>query len=181
MTLLLTLLAVVFTIAAAYQLIRPFMTSRRDQLRFEVLDEDLRRVEELVARKSTLLQELREIKFDHETGKISEADYEEMKQRFERQAVQVMRELDELHGGRGWEDAIDEELERRLDKVFAQREAGAADTAVACHECGKEMEPGARFCSQCGATLEAFDEADESAEPDLSTNRLITSGPEVAQ
>lgn len=195
MTVILTILAVVFTLAAAYHIVTPFLASEDDQLRFEALDEDLRRVEELASRRATLLQELRDISLDYETGKISEDVYTDLKRRYERQAVRVMRELDDLHGGRGWEEAIDEKLVERLDELEREREAAEADadrpdTAqttvddepdfIECDECGKRLEPQARFCSRCGNNLsEAPDEtADEAAS--ISSPTLPASGSEVA-
>jgi cytochrome c-type biogenesis protein CcmH/NrfG len=202
MTLLLIIGAAIFTLVAAYHAVTPFLSSRQDQLRFEVLDEDLRRVEELAARKSNLLKSLRDVEFDFETDKISESDYRELKQRYERQAVEVMRDLDEVHGGRGWEKTIDEELGRRLIRIKEKRQTArgsdatsqsatsSAASAAVCPDCSKEMETNARFCSQCGATM--VDETDEPASHEPASNEaadkqapleshtLPTSGSEVA-
>jgi ribosomal protein L32 len=189
MTLLLIIAAAVFTLVSAYHLVMPFLSSRQDLLRFEVLDEDLRRVEELAAQKSTLLKTLRDVEFDFETGKISESDHRDLKQRYERQAVEVMRALDEIHGGRGWEQAIDAELSRRLEKISQTRqtqqqhaaEASAADVAV-CPDCSKEMEADARFCSQCGATIgdDATSHEPEEKQVPVESHALPSSGSEVA-
>jgi hypothetical protein len=189
-TLVLLIAAVLLTLVAAFHLVRPFFADRREQLRFEVLDEDLRRVEELVVRKSTLLQELRDITLDRETGKIAEEDFEDLKKHYERQAVAVMRELDELHGGRGWEAAIDEQLSERLDMMARRREAGRPQQSEAgqeadsidCHACGKQMEAQARFCSHCGATLaEASAAGDEDASAaQMDSRSMPTSGSKVA-
>ena len=157
------------TLYALAQIVAPFFQSREDQLRFEVLDEDLRSIEELVARRSYLLQSLRELQLDHDTGKIPDDDYEETRKSLELEAVKVLRELDEVHGGRGWQDAIDQELSERLEGIRGRRaeeldegrttEPVEADEPtedqtpadqVDCPECGKAMEPDARFCSQCG-------------------------------
>ncbi|MFW5966700.1 MAG: zinc-ribbon domain-containing protein [Persicimonas sp.] len=173
MTVLLTALSVVFTLVAAYHIVTPFLASGEDQLRFEALDEDLRRVEELAARRATILQELRAIRLDFETGKITEEDYEKARRRHETKALGVMRELDDLHGGRGWEDTIDEQLAERLEKLDAEeRETAEAprdpvddveEALVACDECGKKLEPEARFCSRCGTPLR--EESAETVEP----------------
>ncbi|MFP4599185.1 MAG: zinc ribbon domain-containing protein [Persicimonas sp.] len=159
MTLLLIILAVIFTLVAAYNVVTPFLSSERDQLRFELLDEDLRRVEELASQRALLLQELRDITLDRETGKISQDNYEELKATYERQAVQVMKELNDIHGGRGWEEAIDDELERRLARFEAERARQGAENAepsadfIECPECSKRLEPEARFCSRCGTNI----------------------------
>jgi cytochrome c-type biogenesis protein CcmH/NrfG len=195
MTLLIIIASAVFTLVAAYHLVTPFLSSRQDQLRFEVLDEDLRRIEELVARKATLLKTLRDVEFDYETNKISESDYRELKQRYERQAVEVMRDLDEIHGGRGWEETIDAELGRRLLRVKEQQAKKQAErqterqaerpspaSVVVCPDCSKEMEADARFCSQCGTTIaDQGDESDESKNSaPIESHALPRSGSEVA-
>lgn len=193
MTLLLIIAAAIFTVVAAYHLVLPFLSSHEEKLRFEVLDEDLRRVEELAAKKATLLQTLRDVEFDYETEKITEADYRHLKKRYERQAIQVMRELDELHGGRGWEEAIDKELAQRLERLAAQKEAKRRDARsrnlaraesarlVNCPECGKEMEADARFCSQCGTTLAGDDSGEsEDNQAPVESRALPNAGSEVA-
>lgn len=40
-------------------------------------------------------QDLRELEFDHQAGKLSDADYEALKQRYERQAVELLRDESE--------------------------------------------------------------------------------------
>ena len=39
-----------------------------------------------------IYQDLRELEFDHQAGKLSDADYESLKQRYERQAAELLRE-----------------------------------------------------------------------------------------
>ena len=192
-TTVMVLAAVALTLVALYHLVVPFFLSRRDQVRFELLDQDLRRVEELAARKSALVQMLREIEFDHQTHKISDEDFAELKRGYERQAVRVMRELDALRGGTGWEAAVDGELARRLEALPAGRadapksalahppeepaldDEPAAD-GVVCPSCHKRMEPDARFCSQCGyafsdpAGSDSDPEADPHAADDAGAN-----------
>ncbi|MBA2661913.1 MAG: hypothetical protein H0U74_06430 [Bradymonadaceae bacterium] len=114
MTLFLVMLTLAFTAFTLYKTVAPFITSRHGQVRFELLDEELREIELLVAKKAALLQGLRDIEYDWDTDKVAEADYLRFKASYERQAIGVMRRLDAIHGGRQWEAQIDEELARRL-------------------------------------------------------------------
>lgn len=114
MTLLLIFVSAAFAITALYFALAPFLASREEQARAELIDEELKKVEQLVASKSMLLQSLREIEFEYETAKMSDEDYERFRTSLERQAIGVMRELDRIHGGRGWEEKIDAELSARL-------------------------------------------------------------------
>lgn len=168
MTLIMIITAAAFTLLMLYQMVTPFLKTRRDQLHFELLDHDLRRVEELAAQKTTLLKSLREVEFDHDTGKLTDEDYKELKTRYERQALKVMRAIDELHGGRGWEQAIDEQLERRIEVLRLESEVqdkaaltsailarDAASQRTQCAECGHQLDADARFCSRCGTTVHA--------------------------
>ena len=158
MTIVLIVLAVFFTAFMAYKMVSPFLETQEAQLRSELLDEDMRRVEELVALKTMYMGNLRELEFDLETDKIAQEDYVQLKKRYERRTAGIMRELDELHGGRDWRDKIDAELTRR------QLGADAAPSTpvpapdpisdeVICPGCGAGMTVDAVFCSQCATPL----------------------------
>ena len=128
MTLLIIFLCVVFTVASLYFTLAPFLGGHRANVRAEYLDEEVRELEQLVAKRTMLLAALRELEFEFETDKIGKSDYDQFKVRYEREAVNVMRRLDELHGGRGWEEKIDEAVEARLGRP--PRSSSAADTAT---------------------------------------------------
>lgn len=156
MTIVLIVLAVFFTAFMAYKMVAPFLDSQEAQLRSELLDEDMRRVEELVALKTMYMGNLRELEFDLETDKIAKEDYVQLKKRYERRTAGIMRELDELHGGRDWRDKIDAELERRqLDVAKAPKALPAKKTpdTIICPSCGANNSADARFCSQCATSL----------------------------
>lgn len=77
---------------------------------------------------TTAVDALREIEFDHATGKLSEQDYAQLKATYTQRAVDAMRAGD-------------------------AGEAGA--TVPVCRRCGPRPEPDAVFCSECGAALAA--------------------------
>jgi len=81
---------------------------------------------------ATAVDALREIEFDHVTGKLSERDYTELKASYTARAVQAMRA----------QDAGAEAQER-----------GGAEAV--CSVCGPRPEPDAAFCSECGRALAA--------------------------
>jgi hypothetical protein len=111
---------------------------------------------------------LREIEFDRATGKLSDADYSEMRETY------TERALRELRGGSapapqqdGALDAIEARVQAyRLshrecptcglrpepDAIYCSTCGGFLDRV--CPECSAEItEPSATFCSKCGATL----------------------------
>ncbi len=174
-------LIIVFVAAAAafitlYFAVAPFLASKSDQARTDLLDDEIRQVELLAARKSSLLLSLRELEFDHQTNKIADEDYERFRKRYERQAVGVMRELDAIHGGRGWQESIENEVQARLaaagladdDQPAVPTESQAGQTpanpldepsaadhegATPCAGCGGPLELDDKFCSQCGTPV----------------------------
>lgn len=170
MTILFIIVAVAFTVAMTILMVRPFSSSRDEQLSFELLDEEERKIEALVSRKVALVQALEDIEYDFKTNKISREDYERFKKSCERQAVGVMRKLEQLHGGDGFEEIIDREVRRRLEADATDpAESTSGDDATAsspdsdepppeppadrCPSCGTELDPDDRFCSQCGTSV----------------------------
>ncbi len=88
---------------------------------------------------------LREIEFDHATGKLAEDDYAALKDRYTAEAVAAAR----AESAANIADAPDLE-----DMIAARREALAAGGSPAgCVTCGTRPEPDARFCSTCGQRL----------------------------
>lgn len=184
MTLVLIFGYLAFTAAMLFLMISPFLGGRQASARAEHLDEEVRELEQLLARREVLLSSLRELEFEHATGKSSEKDHQAFKRRYEREAVAILRRLDELHGGRGWESKIDDALEARLGKrpraatgedapnpdepraeeppaaapEAAVQEATAQEPAaeeIACPSCGNALETDDIFCSRCGTRVDS--------------------------
>jgi len=79
---------------------------------------------------TTAVDALREIEFDHATGKLSDTDYTELKSSYTQTAVEAMRGSD------------------------AAAASGAGSTVI-CARCGPRPEPDAVYCSECGHALAA--------------------------
>lgn len=155
MTLLLVFLGSVFTAFALYLTVAPFLGGKRAGARLEHLSEEINEIEQLVARRQVLLGSLRELEFELETEKVAPQDYKRFRARYETEAVAIMRRLDEIHGGRGWEARIDAELEKRLGRKA--RHVLEAEQ----HEEGPDEE---------AAGDEIASEADEDAAEDVAEN-----------
>lgn len=168
MILFLAILFGALTLFAVYQAITPFLENRDDQLRFELLDRELKQIETLSARKGRILQTLKDIEFDFETGKISEEDYEQLRRRHERKALKIMRQLDELReGDDDLLDDIDSEVAERLEQLReptadeSTRDSSADHAGdrseqrpLECPSCGRGLETDARFCDRCGTEID---------------------------
>jgi double zinc ribbon protein len=122
------------------------------------------------------LTALKEIEFDRETGKLSDADYEFLKAKYTAAALEALR----------LERAAAERAERSDDvetiiaaKVRALRSASATapsdlpapstNASRSCGSCGPRPEPDAVFCSSCGRPLpsrSACDRCGAALQPD---------------
>jgi hypothetical protein len=110
---------------------------------------------------------LREIEFDRATGKLSDADYAQLKEQYTRQALATMRRST-LETS-----AAEDEVESAIRAYrIARPTCGSCgprpeSDAVFCSNCGRYLpgrceqcgrqveEAGARFCSACGHRLAA--------------------------
>ena len=77
------------------------------------------------ARKEAAIEALRELEFDFQTGKIEDEDYQALRRRWARQAIEARDELGEP----------------------------TASVEGRCPTCGSDTKPAARFCSRCGSPL----------------------------
>ena|SRR5436190_9600460 len=114
---------------------------------------------------------LREIEFDRATGKLSEADYSQLKEQYTREALASMRRSSA--SGAEAQSAGDDEVEAAIRAYRSERPTCAEhgprpeSDAVFCSECGRYLagtceqcgrrveEMGARFCAACGHRLAA--------------------------
>lgn len=89
---------------------------------------------------------LREIEFDRATGKLSEADYAQLKERYTQTAVAAMRDADRVSGaGTAAPSRPDDAIEAAVRAYRA--------THSECPACGPRPESDAVFCSTCGRYL----------------------------
>lgn len=106
------------------------------------LEEDatMREVRELLSRKTMLLQLIQQTEQDLAVDRIEKGEAERMVQRYRREAVQVMRRLDELQGTAEDIASARELIEARRDKAFARYQAGeGAWSSVAARRHGSAV------------------------------------------
>ncbi len=90
------------------------------------------------------LTALKEIEFDRETGKLSDADYAYLKEKYTAAALEALRAEEP--------DDIEAMVAARV-RVLRSASAPTAPGALACNTCGPRPEPDAVFCSGCGVRL----------------------------
>ena len=103
---------------------------------------------------NTAVDALREIEFDRETGKLSDTDYAELKQRYTREALAELRAADGAVATAPAETATAplSVISGALDPVEAAIARARADVR-SCGVCGPRPEPDATYCSSCGRYL----------------------------
>lgn len=122
----LTLLTILFV---AY----PLMQKSQRKLSFAANHQS----EDLVARKNEIYAAVRDIDFDYRMGKLSEEDYNSLREQYKQEAVKVMQALDRMSGS-----------------GQTQVKPGKAKSdARFCHMCGSPAHREDVFCGSCGVHL----------------------------
>jgi rRNA maturation endonuclease Nob1 len=106
---------------------------RREAQRYEPIDPE-------ETPKGIALTALKEIEFDRETGKLSDSDYDLLKNKYTAVALEALRQ-----------EAVDGASDD-VEAMVAAR-VRALRFAPACLTCGPRPEPDASFCSSCGSRL----------------------------
>jgi len=122
---------------------------------------DLER-ERLLHEKQELLTAIRDVRLEHELGKVSDADLARLEQDYRSRAREVLRELEEQlapHRPRAQlllEQALGTPVPAKAAPAAASPSSGSdaaeADPGV-CSQCGVANDNDAVFCKKCGARL----------------------------
>ena len=112
--------------------------------------EDNNEAESLLLQKEMLYGAIRDLDFDFQTGKVDQKDYAELRQQLEREAVQILRQLDAADPL----VAFDNELEQQV-LALRQRSTSTSCSSEreACSSCGTPLEEDENFCPFCGHAL----------------------------
>ena len=106
---------------------------------------ELKHLEE---RRATLFENLKDLQFEYLQGKLSDEDYQSLKQNFQNDLAVVLASIDmqKKSGTTGTAPA---------SKAAAAKPAPAEEPPPShgCPSCGVENPAGQRFCGSCGAQL----------------------------
>jgi hypothetical protein len=101
------------------------------------------------------LQGLRELEFDREMGKMSEEDCQDLRRGLENKALAAMAALEKLQGETRVAPAS-AALRRPASPMVARRVVTQVNV---CPECGVRLKSNAKFCFECGASLDLKERA----------------------
>lgn len=138
-------------------------------------------LDSLVAQRDSAYDAIRDLDFDYQMGKLSQQDYELLRDKYKVRAAQLLQQIDELAGKGGAETRIEEEvarlrtrrekrpspppavladpIEQEVARLRARRRAGGAD--VIEQEVARlraTRSTSSRMCSQCGTLVHAGDQ-----------------------
>lgn len=99
--------------------VRPLFTARQARQQLDA-DGNSQLLENLLFEREVSLVAIRDLKLDHEMGKLSDEDFAQLDTRYRAHAIQILRQLDELgvsSDDQPVEDSLDDWIERAVANV----------------------------------------------------------------
>jgi hypothetical protein len=113
----------------------PLLQKRQQKVSFALNH----RAQELEARKAEIYAAIRDIDFDYRMGKLSQEDYETLREQYKAEAIGMMKQIDQMQLG---------------ESHRSKKERGSGKTSARfCHHCGQPAATTDQFCSACGGQL----------------------------
>jgi hypothetical protein len=106
----------------------------------------------LILTREQVLTQLRDLDFDHATGKLNEDDYAAQRAQLMAQGVAVLKELDSQSAAPAAPEADEIEPLDEIERAISQRRA-RRPAALRCSNCSAVVTAGDRFCPKCGKPL----------------------------
>ncbi len=127
------------------------LTKKKYQLAFVPFNKTNQKEIKLLERKNELLGALKEIEFEYQLGKLSEEDYNNLKNDYEMNALSVLKELDHKDNGNSEMEDIESEIREFRSKM--KPGLGQEMNLNYCSKCGVKLSNEFKFCSNCGKSL----------------------------
>ncbi len=143
-------LSILLVLAVLVVLAYPIVRQARGEQSPVVSTSSAETLADLLAERSAAFQAIRDLQFDHEVGKISDADLVVYEAQLKQNAAETLRRLD------AWETGADGALGLSIERrVRARRAALVRADARPCPQCGRPLAAADRFCTNCGRAVEA--------------------------
>ncbi len=103
---------------------------------------------ELIHKKEAVYTSIKDLDFDYRTGKLSEDDYKELKEKYEVEALHILKDIDD--SGKKKTTVY----EARVKQILPESAEPITDKDfIFCPKCGTKAKMGDNFCFKCGAKL----------------------------
>lgn len=141
------MISAIFILVAALVIIYVFRPLFGKQQEFKSRKVGRRR--QLLEGRESLYDSIKELDFDYKMGKVEEDDYQATRSRYQSQAVELMKAIDQSNGK---SDTSDDKIER---EIAALRGTGRKKKGKksSCSNCSSSIPTNARFCPQCGQSI----------------------------
>ena len=110
---------------------------------------------DLSEKKDRLYEAIKDVEFEYQAGKLSDADYKSSRTDFLTQAAEVIARLDEIAESA----AVGAKVTPERDSATVERaeesapESNDAASGPSCPSCKQQNPEGAQFCLHCGGTM----------------------------
>jgi len=105
----------------------------------------------LEERRDTILRSLKELEFDHSTGKIEDAEYAAQRADFTSQATRIFDQLEAPVAPQNLSSPSLALAEREIELEVLVMRARRKSDDWQCARCHRTMKNADRFCASCGA------------------------------
>ena len=169
-------------LTVAYLLLRAAQSFEEEEEEHAFTDLKDEELDDLMSQKRSLLKAIKEVEFDQEMGKVDQADADAAINIYRGRAVEVLKAIDAHRREGRYDEVVEKELQKRLDRASDGEGKGAAETeddkkgassdesaaaeaapsddskdATAsdnrCSACDTVNDDDARFCKSCGASF----------------------------
>jgi hypothetical protein len=107
----------------------------------------------LQTRRTVLYENLKDLQFEYHQGKLSEQDYQSLKQGFLQDLAGVMDSIERLEPRRGKSERPSAKSSAALREQPRAERPAAVPQAIPCPSCQAPNPAGNRFCGRCGKPL----------------------------
>lgn len=97
-------------------------------------------------RKAAIYESLRDLQFEYRVGKLSDHDYQQVKQDLQKELAAVMAEVDRIQTGLGVQAAA-------KPAANPARAAIATPRSFTCPTCNATFDKDLKFCGECGKPM----------------------------
>lgn len=154
------LVVILLSVAVVFYVGYPLIFKREDQTSGGGLTSvDEPHLRELLRKKENIYLAIKELEFDYKMGKLSEGDYQQLKERLKRDATLILQHIDEIEVsqyGESLDDQIEKEILafRKKKKIKVPVSSLEAPSETKCPNCYKLLNLYDKFCSECGTRVQ---------------------------
>jgi len=134
-------------VIAGIYVLTPLFKEPGGNLEVELLAET--ELDRLLARKTVVYSNLKDLEFEYKMGRLSDGDFRRLEAGYKSEAAKLLQDLDKLGVAKDLDDTIERDIAARKAKLFP----GTAENTRRCPSCGAESPIGKKFCADCGGKL----------------------------